>query len=239
VRLEPGDEVRTVLILALGTNTLVVPKDTSGAFALAGMAEGEYHVRFLSTLSNYAPFDTILSVRSGRADTLPAPIRLRSTGIPAVTGLTARWDADAQAMVLAWDAADTAPATAATEAGYFQARVFVPEGGVRGRPGMDVSQGEIYWLASDRVNVYDSLGRLVRAFGNGGSEPLNNAIAIRISGDTVYVADLDDYNPDSAGLGSKDKFPKPKLRKFDRSGALIGTLDLGALTFPGLDWAVA
>lgn len=298
VRLEAGDEVRTVLILALGTNTLAVPKDTSGVFALAGMAEGQYHARFLSTLSTYAPLDTVLTIRSGKADTLASPIRLRSTSIPAVTGLAAIWDGNTQAVVLTWDPADSAraagynvyravsgglmgtvplnaapvrlpayrdttaelgktyayavkavdkngnpgtllsaPATASAEAGYVQARVFVPEGGTRGRPGMAVSNGEIYWLASDRVNVYDSAGRLVRAFGNDGSEPMNNAAAIRIAGDTVFVADLDTYNPDSLGLAGKGKFSKPKIRKFNRSGAPIGALDLSPLSFPGLDWA--
>jgi hypothetical protein len=290
VRLEPGDEVRTVLILALGTNVLAVPKDTGGAFSLAGMAEGEYHVRFLSTLSTYVPLDTILTIRSGRSDTLPAPIRLRSRGIPAVTGLTASWDAEAQAVALAWDPADSAraagynvyrakagdlmgtaplnpsplrtpayrdtavesgmsyayavkavdgngnpgpvlsaPATVATEAGYVQARLFVPEGGTNGRPCMAVSGGEIYWLRFDRVDVYDTLGNRVRAFGNAGAEPLNNGAAIRILGDTVFVADLDTYNVDSATTGIiKPKFPHPKLRKFDRSGNLLGTVDLGA-----------
>jgi hypothetical protein len=131
----------------------------------------------------------------------------------------------------------SAPATAATEAGYVQARVFVPEGYTHGRPGMAVSNGEIYWLASDRVNVYDSAGHLVRSFGNAGPDSLNSAAAIRILGDTVYVADLDAYDPDSSGPAGKGKLPKPKLRKFARSGAPVGTLDLSAMTIAGLGWA--
>jgi hypothetical protein len=289
VRLEPGDEVRTVLILALGTNTLTIPKDTSGVFALSAMAEGEYHVRFLSTLSAYAPFDTVLSIRSGISDTLPDPIRLRSTGIPAVTGLSARWDADAQAIFLAWDPADSAraagyniyramagelmgtaplnaspirqpayrdttveigktyaytvkavdrngnpgqilsaPATAATEAAYAQARLFVPSFGTRSRPGMVVSGGEIYWLHSNGVLVYDTTGRLLRTF-EGGAEPLIDAVAIRIFGDTVYVADTG-YDRDNPAVSD---FPRPRLRKFNRSGIAVGSVDISALSVDG------
>jgi hypothetical protein len=107
VTLSAGGDARTVLILALGTNTLVVPKDSSGDFRLGPMAEGEYHVRFLSAISEYLPLDTVFRIRSGAVDTLAGPVRIRFNGIEAVTGLGAAWNPDRQAVELSWLGLDT------------------------------------------------------------------------------------------------------------------------------------
>jgi hypothetical protein len=127
VRLEGGDEVRTVLILALGTNTLTVPGDTSGRFVLDNLAAGEYRVRFLSTLSDYKPHDTVFTIRSGFDDTLPAPVRLASKAVPAIAGAQAKWLGSAQAVELTW-----LPADPARVAGYnvYRAPKGLPLGGV-------------------------------------------------------------------------------------------------------------
>lgn len=86
VRLQPGDDARTVFILFLGTNTWGMPDDSTGTFGIANMAEGKYRVRFLTTLPAYVPKDTVLSVTAGKVDTLPHDIVLQYTGIPGPTG---------------------------------------------------------------------------------------------------------------------------------------------------------
>ena len=108
VFLEAGEDPRTVLILVLGTNVLTVPRDSAGGFALEGMGAGEYRVRFLSTLKDYRPLDTVLAIRAGARDTLAGPISLPFLGIGKVTGLQAVWDASTLGVNLSWAAADTA-----------------------------------------------------------------------------------------------------------------------------------
>lgn len=108
VVLQAGDDPRTVLILVLGTNVLTVPRDSSGGFSLSGMGAGEYRVRFLSTIKDYRPLDTLLTIRAGGADSLAEPLRLPFKGIAAVSGLTAAWNAAALTVDLAWQPADPA-----------------------------------------------------------------------------------------------------------------------------------
>jgi hypothetical protein len=81
VRLNPGDDFRTVLILVSGANTIALP-DSAGTFALENLAGGAYKVRFLSTLDKYAPLDTQLTVKAGTKLTLPDTIRLKVITLP-------------------------------------------------------------------------------------------------------------------------------------------------------------
>ncbi len=108
IEMQSGDDARTVLILVLGTNSLFVPQDASGHFTLRGLAGGKYRVRFLSTLSDYSPLDTMVEIRQGKSDSLENPIRLNYTGTPAVQGLKAEWDGDLQRVLLSWHPTDTA-----------------------------------------------------------------------------------------------------------------------------------
>jgi hypothetical protein len=107
VRLQPGDDARTVFILFMGTNTWGIPDDSIGKFTVRGLAEGTYRVRILSWLDAYVPKDTVLSVTAGRVDSLTHDIVLQYTGIPGPTGLRISYDTLRQTVFLSWDAADT------------------------------------------------------------------------------------------------------------------------------------
>ncbi len=107
VRLQPGDDARTVLILFFGTNTWGAPDDSTGKFTVANMAEGTYRVRFLTTLDAYVPKDTVLSVTAGKMDSVGHDIVMEYTGIPGPTGLTVSYDTLRQTVNLAWTGADT------------------------------------------------------------------------------------------------------------------------------------
>ena len=107
VRLQPGDDSRTVIILMFGTKTWEAPTDSIGNFALVNMAAGSYHVRFLTTLDDYDPLDTNLIIRSGMDDTLSDTLYLPYTGIPVPTGLTLSYDTLKQIVTLTWNKCDT------------------------------------------------------------------------------------------------------------------------------------
>jgi hypothetical protein len=113
VELQPGNDPRTVFMLVMGTNTWAGP-DSAGRFSLAEMAEGTYHVRILSTLDDYQPLDTTLSITAGKADTLKSSIRLRYTGIPVPKGLKTDYDKLKQIVTLTWNK----PTTGRTVSGY-------------------------------------------------------------------------------------------------------------------------
>jgi hypothetical protein len=69
VRLAGGEDCRTVLIMIRGydANLISVPIDTSGAFTLDSLAEGNYQVRFLSIYRSYPVIDTSFNVLSGKS----------------------------------------------------------------------------------------------------------------------------------------------------------------------------
>jgi hypothetical protein len=114
VRLQPGDDARTVFLLFMGTNTWGTPDDSTGKFTIANMAEGSYRVRILTTLDLYVPKDTMLSFTAGKADTLPHDIVLQYTGIPVPSGLAITYDTLKQIVTLAW----SKPTTGRTVSGY-------------------------------------------------------------------------------------------------------------------------
>ena len=104
VRLQTGDDSRTVLILLMGTLSCDAPDDSIGIFSLANLAAGTYYVRFLSTLSNYNPLDMQLSIKAGVDSTMPDTIRLPYTGIPVPDGLKAYYDTLNGLVNLTWNA---------------------------------------------------------------------------------------------------------------------------------------
>ena len=103
IRLQPGDDARTVFLLFIGTNTWGTPDDSTGRFTAANMAEGTYRVRILTTLDMYLPKDTVLSVTAGKTDTLPHDIVLQYTGIPVPSGLKLSYDTLRQIVTLTWN----------------------------------------------------------------------------------------------------------------------------------------
>lgn len=120
IRLQPGDDARTVFLLFMGTNTWGTPDDSTGKFGVANMAEGTYRVRILTTLDAYLPKDTVLSVTAGKTDTLTHDIVLLYTGIPVVGGLKIAYDTLKQIVTLNWNR----PLTGRKVAGYNVYRKF-------------------------------------------------------------------------------------------------------------------
>lgn len=103
VQLQPGDDPKTVFILFMGTYTFSMPLDTTGTFTTAAMAAGSYWVRILTSLPNYQVLDTSLTVIAGTQNVLPTPIKLKYTGIPIPTGLSATYDTVHGIVTLRWN----------------------------------------------------------------------------------------------------------------------------------------
>lgn len=106
VELQDNDDPRTVFVIVLGTNTFSMA-NASGAFSISNMAEGDYMVRFLSTLDDYDILEQEISVRAGMADTLRSSVALPFKGIPTPKGLKLEYDTLKQIVTLTWNKADT------------------------------------------------------------------------------------------------------------------------------------
>jgi hypothetical protein len=107
VRLQPNDDSRTVLILIYGCNTFTYPEDFTGNFSITNLAQGSYRIKVLTTIQGYAPKDTVITIVSGRNDTLSDTMRLDYLGIPTVAGLAAAWDSLLLKAHISWDRQDT------------------------------------------------------------------------------------------------------------------------------------
>ncbi|MFP4521876.1 MAG: 6-bladed beta-propeller [Fibrobacterota bacterium] len=104
IKLEPGDEPDKIIAIVMGSNTFrIVNQDAS--FSLADLPEGEYNVKFFSTLDDYSNYDTSFSVTSGEVLNVPDSIVI-PLKIPKVTGLTVDYDTMKQIVHLSWDRAD-------------------------------------------------------------------------------------------------------------------------------------
>ena len=107
IKLQSGDNAKTIVVLVFGTYTWTIPSDTIGNFELTNMPEGTYHVRFLTTLDDYDPFDVNLTMKAGIDDTLSDTSYMPFHGIPIPTGLTLSYDTLMQIVTLTWNQADT------------------------------------------------------------------------------------------------------------------------------------
>jgi hypothetical protein len=106
VRLQPGDDCRTVFMIVMGTTVWPVQPDSLGNFLLSNLAEGDYRLRVISTLDQYQPLDMVFTIGAGKTTTLPDTIRLRYTGIPIPTGERLVYDSLKNEVTLGWDRAD-------------------------------------------------------------------------------------------------------------------------------------
>jgi hypothetical protein len=114
IKMQGSDDPRTVFIIFIGTGNVDVPQDSLGNFLIRNLAQGSYHVRFLSTLDLYTVKDTSLSVTAGRVDTLAATRQLTYTGIPVPAGLKIQYDTNMQVVTLVWNK----PTTGSPVQGY-------------------------------------------------------------------------------------------------------------------------
>lgn len=107
-RLDPGDDNRLILVLVLGTNIYAAPRDTSGSFRINELAEGEYVLRILTTVPDYAYADIPATVQSGTNTTLSQAVHLKNNGVPKVGPVEMRYDTNMMFVALSWTPADTA-----------------------------------------------------------------------------------------------------------------------------------
>lgn len=111
VRLRPGDDSRTVFLILIGTTTFAVAKDSIGNFVLPGLAAGEYRLRALSTLDEYAPLDTLIKVAEGRETVLPDTLRLAyhsASGLPLIDTPALAYDSGLLSVRVSWPSQDPA-----------------------------------------------------------------------------------------------------------------------------------
>ena len=104
VEVQANHNPQTVTIQVLGTY-YYTNVDSAGRFIIANLAAGTYTLRVITTLAEYTPTYKSISVRAGKTDTLPTPIRLIYTGIPVVTGLLASYNQMNGIVSLTWNPA--------------------------------------------------------------------------------------------------------------------------------------
>jgi hypothetical protein len=103
VGLQPGDVPSTATVQVLGTYAYA-NVGTDGFFELPGLARGEYRAVVATTLSDYTPLHTSLSIRVGAKDTLSDTLKPIYTGVPRVVGLQIEFDTLNQVAKISWNA---------------------------------------------------------------------------------------------------------------------------------------
>jgi hypothetical protein len=100
--LQPNNNVQTVTVHVLGTNTKVNVND-KGVFTIEELALGKYTLMLVSTLSEYTPLYYRITVSPTSSDTLHDTLRLPYTGIPIVAGLSASYDTLQGVVTVFWN----------------------------------------------------------------------------------------------------------------------------------------
>ena len=81
-QIAPQGDSRKILILAIGSNLLTTPLDSSlGYFGLGNLAPGNYRLRFLTMDPQYPVFDTTVTVESGKSTNMRYIILSNATGL--------------------------------------------------------------------------------------------------------------------------------------------------------------
>jgi hypothetical protein len=107
IELSHGLDYKTVYALVPGSFTYS-DVDSSGAFALSGLAEGDYRMRFYTTMDDWEPVDTVLPVFAGVDSLWPDTIRMKYSGIPVPTGLRLEYDSMMLVVTVRWNRCDPA-----------------------------------------------------------------------------------------------------------------------------------
>jgi hypothetical protein len=105
VRLKPGDDNSSAVILILGTNVYTVPYDTSGNFVTPLLPKGNYTIQIFTTKTGYAVFDTNVTILEG-ADT-KFEVTIPSFNAPSIAKLYATYDSATMFVSLSWSMPDT------------------------------------------------------------------------------------------------------------------------------------
>lgn len=102
VRMQPGDDPRTVYIAVLGTYKYC-NVDDEGRFTLNGLAQGDYTLRLVSTLADYTPTFKEISCVSDSSLELSDTIDMVYSGIPSVGNISTRFDSITGTAVISWE----------------------------------------------------------------------------------------------------------------------------------------
>jgi hypothetical protein len=103
VLVKPDHDPRTVTLKVLGTGRAFDVTDINGGFLVTGLAQGNYTLRVSSTIPEYIPIDRSIYVSACSHTILPDTIRLRSLGVPIVSGIQVFEDTTVGTIKLTWE----------------------------------------------------------------------------------------------------------------------------------------
>ena len=103
--MQPNHDPRTATVQILGTD-LYSNVTSSGVFTMANLAPGRYNLRSVTTLPDYTPTYTGLTIPTTAKDTVRDTINMIYTGIPAVRSIRADYDTVWGIVKLTWDTID-------------------------------------------------------------------------------------------------------------------------------------
>jgi hypothetical protein len=101
VKIQPNNNVTTVIVQALGTD-LYANVNTKGQFTFPKLAKGEYQLKFSTSLSEYVPKFVSVGILYSMPDTIKDTIELTFTGIPVVTNIQAWYDSLSGKIRISW-----------------------------------------------------------------------------------------------------------------------------------------
>lgn len=102
IKLQPGDEPDKIFAIAMGSNTFSLIS-TAARFNFTNLAEGQYSVKFFSTLDNYSNYDTTFTITAGENRDLGTDSIVMPLKIPIPTGFTLQYDTLRQIVTLSWN----------------------------------------------------------------------------------------------------------------------------------------
>jgi hypothetical protein len=105
VIMQPMHDPRTVTVQILGTD-MYSNVSANGSFVIGRLPPGNYALRSVTTVAEYTPTYTWLTVPPLAQDTVRDTIELIYTGIPAVKSISAIYDTLRGIVHLAWDTVD-------------------------------------------------------------------------------------------------------------------------------------
>ncbi len=100
--MQPMDNPATATVQILGTDKYSNVLE-NGSFVIGGIPAGEYSLRSVTTLPEYTPTFTNITMAPTIKDTLRDTIKLIYTGIPVVLNLKASYDTLSGIVTLRWD----------------------------------------------------------------------------------------------------------------------------------------
>ncbi len=102
VGLKPDHDPRTVSIRLIGAGRTLDVSDINGSFTFSGLAGGNYSLLLESTIPDYIPTVKAVTVAACSPTTAVDTLRLRSTGVPIVSGTRISQDTAIGTMRISW-----------------------------------------------------------------------------------------------------------------------------------------